>query len=91
MRDGRLVRASGSVDQPGVLAKLDPTDRRDRRQYHRGGTTSACSTDVPAKQADLDVMVETRNPAHVDQIVGLLKAQGFPTRIVSSRSIDPGS
>ena len=48
-------------------------------------------SDVPAKQADLDIMVETRNAAHVAQIVDLLEGQGFPTRILASRSDDPGS
>jgi len=91
IRDGRLVKLRVEIiDRPGVLAKIaeciGQTGGNIIEVHHQ-----RMFSDVPAKQADLDIMVETRNPAHVDQIVGLLKAQGFPTRIVSSRSIDPGS
>jgi len=44
--------------------------------------------DVPAKQADIDAIVETRNREHVEEIVGNLIASGFPTRVLSSRSDD---
>ncbi len=91
IRDGRLVKLRVEiVDRPGMLARISECIGR------TGGNIievhhQRMFSDVPAKQADLDIMVETRNPAHVDEIVSLLKAQGFPTRIVSSRSIDPGS
>ena len=91
IRDGRLVKLRVEiVDRPGMLARISECIGR------TGGNIievhhQRMFSDVPAKQADLDIMVETRNPAHVDEIVTLLKAQGLPTRIVSSRSIDPGS
>ncbi|MDJ0936502.1 MAG: threonine ammonia-lyase [Kiloniellales bacterium] len=91
IRDGRLVKLRVEiVDRPGMLGKISEcigqTGGNIIEVHHQ-----RMFSDVPAKQADLDIMVETRNPAHVDEIVSLLKAQGFPTRIVSSRSIDPGS
>ena len=91
VRDGRLVKLRVEIiDRPGVLAKIaeciGQTGGNIIEVHHQ-----RMFSDVPAKQADLDIMVETRNPEHVDQIVGLLKAQRFPTRIVSSRSIDGGS
>ncbi len=42
--------------------------------------------DVPAKQADVDAVIETRNPEHVREIVAALEAGGFPTRVLSARS-----
>ncbi len=91
IRDGRLVKLRVEiVDRPGMLARISECIGR------TGGNIievhhQRMFSDVPAKQADLDIMVETRNPAHVDEIVTLLEGQGLPTRIISSRSIDPGS
>ena len=91
VRDGRLVKLRVEIiDRPGMLGRISEcigqTGGNIIEVHHQ-----RMFSDVPAKQADLDIMVETRNPEHVDQIVGLLKAQGFPTRIVSSRSFDGGS
>ncbi len=91
IRDGRLVKLRVEiVDRPGMLARISECIGR------TGGNIievhhQRMFSDVPAKQADLDIMVETRNPAHVNEIVTLLEGQGLPTRIISSRSIDPGS
>ena len=91
IRDGRLVKLRVEIiDQPGVLAKIaeciGQTGGNIIEVHHQ-----RMFSDVPAKLADLDIMVETRNPEHVEQIVSLLKAQGFRTRIVSSRSINAES
>lgn len=38
---------------------------------------------VPVKRAELDVVVETRDRAHAEQIVARLRDSGFPTRLLS--------
>jgi threonine dehydratase len=78
------------VDQPGVLAQVA------HRIGEMGGNIievyhQRLFYDVPAKQADVDAIVETRNAEHVNEIVENLQAGGFPTRILSSRSGDPTS
>ena len=45
--------------------------------------------DVPAKEAEVDAVVETRNAAHVDEIVSHLRANGFRTQVLSARSAEP--
>ncbi len=89
VRDGRLVRLRVDiVDQPGVLAKLaqfigdcggNIMEVHHQRLFYN----------VPAKQAEIDVVVETRNADHVHEIVARLRAGGFPTRVLSARSDDP--
>jgi len=88
VRDGRMVRLRiGIVDRPGVLAKLSKligdTGGNIIEVYHQ-----RLFFDVPAKQADIDAVIETRNAAHVEEIVDSLKANGFPTRVLSARSDD---
>jgi threonine dehydratase len=89
VRDGRLVRLRVAiVDQPGVLARLAQSvgetggniiEVHHQRLFHN----------VPAKQAEIDVVVETRNADHVHEIVARLRAGGFPTRVLSDRSDEP--
>ena len=86
VRDGRLVRLRiGIVDRPGVLAKvahlIGETGGNIIEVYHQ-----RLFYDVPAKQADVDAIVETRNAAHVEEIIESLQAGGFPTRVLSARS-----
>ncbi len=91
VRDGRLVRLRiAIVDQPGVLAKVanfigktggNIIEVQHQRLFH----------DVPAKLADIDAVIETKNAAHVDEIVANLEQGGFPTRVLSTWSSDPTS
>ncbi len=88
VRDGRLVRLRVDiVDQPGVLAKLShfigQTGGNIIEVFHQ-----RLFYNVPAKQAEIDVIVETRNADHVHEIIQQLKAGGFPTRVLSARSDD---
>ena len=46
--------------------------------------------DVPVKLAEVDAVVETRNPAHVGEVVSALATAGFPTRLLSSTAIEGG-
>jgi len=86
IRDGRMVRLRiGIVDQPGVLARIasviGKTGGNIIEVYHQ-----RLFYDVPAKQADVDVVLETRNPEHIDEVIASLRADGFPTRTLSDRS-----
>ncbi len=86
VRDGRMVRLRiGIVDRPGVLAKvaqlIGETGGNIIEVYHQ-----RLFYDVPAKQADVDAVIETRNAGHVREIVTALEAGGFPTRVLSARS-----
>ncbi|MGP1253541.1 MAG: threonine ammonia-lyase [Kiloniellales bacterium] len=91
VRDGRLVRLRITiVDQPGQLARLSQVI---------GGTGAniievdhqRLFADVPAKRADIDVTLESRDAEHVEEIVASLDQSGFPARVLASRSADPRS
>jgi len=86
VRDGRMVRLRiGIVDQPGVLAKIADLIGRSSANiievYHQ-----RLFYDVPAKRADVDVVLETRNAEHVKEIIASLEEHGFPTRVLSAHS-----
>lgn len=86
VRDGRMVRLRiAIVDQPGTLARIADVIGRSSANiievYHQ-----RLFYDVPAKRADVDVVLETRNAEHVKEIIASLEASGFPTRALSSHS-----
>jgi threonine dehydratase len=88
VRDGRMVRLRiGIVDQPGVLARIADVIGRTGANiievYHQ-----RLFYDVPAKRADVDVVLETRNAEHVKEIIASLDQHGFPTRALSAHSTD---
>ena len=89
VRDGRIVRLRiDIIDRPGVLAQVA------KLIGERGGNIievyhQRLFYDVPAKEAEVDAVVETRNEAHVDEIVTHLRAGGFATRVLSARAADP--
>ena len=91
VRDGRMVRLRiDIIDRPGVLAKLTEVIGRTNGniievQHQR------LFYDVPVKQAEIDIIVETRNATHVQEIVDALKAAGFSSRVLSNRALDPNS
>ena len=41
---------------------------------------------MPAKRADIDVVLETRSSEHVNEIITSLEQTGFPTRVLSAHS-----
>ena len=43
---------------------------------------------MPVRNAEIDIIIETRNAEHVKEIVSELQASGFRTRVLSSRSMD---
>ena len=91
VRDGRMVRLRiDIIDRPGVLAKLTEVIGRTSGniievQHQR------LFYDVPVKQAEIDIIVETHNASHVQEIVDALKAAGFSSRVLSNRALDANS
>lgn len=90
VRTGRLVRLrAGITDQPGALARLT------RIVGDLGGNIveiyhQRLFYDVPVKLAEVDVVVETRNPAHVGRLIDALGNAGFPARLLSGTTQDDG-
>jgi threonine dehydratase len=82
VRDGRIVRLRLRItDAPGQLARVasiigkaagNIVEVQHQRLF--GG--------VVAKAADLDVTVETRDRHHMGELVSVLKADGFPVRVL---------
>jgi threonine dehydratase len=91
VRAGRLVRIRVEIsDAPGVLAKIagiigekggNIVEIYHQRLFH----------DVPVKLAEVDAVLETRNPTHVGEIIATLTEAGFPTRLLSSTALDAGT
>ena len=87
-RSGRLVRLRVEIsDMPGALAKVT------RIIAEQGGNIveiyhQRLFLDVPVKLAEVDVVVETRNRAHVNEIATALAAENLPARLLSSMALD---
>ena len=87
-RTGRLVRLRAEItDRPGVMAQLT------RIIGEHGGNIveiyhQRLFYDVPVKLAEVDIVVETRNAAHVSELVAALGAAGFLCRLLSSTTLD---
>lgn len=80
VREKRLtsVRIVGS-DQPGLLARVSTVIGEN------GGNIievahNRIALDVPAKGAEFDIMLETRDALHTQEIIDALTAAGFPPR-----------
>ncbi len=82
VREGRLVRLRiGLVDVPGVLARIagvigdaggNIVEVRHQRLFY----------DVPVKMAELEVVVETRDRTHIDDIIARLSASDFTAHVL---------
>ena len=88
VREGRLVRLRIKItDQPGVLAKVSGLIGKEGANiievYHQ-----RLFYDLPIKEADMDVVVETMDIKHVERLIAALNKAGFPTRLMGSRSAD---
>jgi len=85
VRDGRIARLRIEIpDRPGSLAQVtrligeagaDIVEIYHQRLFY----------DVPIRMAELDVVLETRDPGHVAQLVDRLIAAGFKSRVLSGR------
>jgi threonine dehydratase len=69
-------------DEPGHLARvateISGTGANIVEVYHQ-----RLFSDVPAKETELDVVVETRDENHIRQLIELLGERGFETRRLS--------
>jgi threonine dehydratase len=84
VRSGRLVRIRVDIsDQPGLLGKVanligasggNIVEVYHQRLFH----------DVPLKMAELDVVIETRDPQHVHAILSTLRDAGLPANLLSN-------
>lgn len=83
VREGRLVRLRVEIsDAPGALAEVAQLVGE-----HRGNIVEIYHQrlfqDVPIKLTKLDVVLETRDREHVEEIVKALRQAGFDTRHLS--------
>ncbi len=77
VREQRIVNIRVTIDdRPGVLAGISAIIGNSGANILEVAH-SRMFLDVAAKGAELDFMVETRGPAHVQEIVALLEADGF--------------
>ncbi len=86
VREGRVVTLRIEIsDTPGVLGKLallvgqsggNIIEIHHQRMFD----------DLPVKRADVDAVIETRNPEHYRDIIASLEKEGFPTRLLSNLS-----
>jgi threonine dehydratase len=83
-REHRIVNLRIQIDdRPGVLGRIatllgqlgaNILEVSHRRMF----------LDVPAKGAELEIMVETRDGPHADEIVSRIEAEGFSTRVLDA-------
>lgn len=83
-REHRIVNLRILIDdRPGVLGRIatllgqlgaNILEVSHRRMF----------LDVPAKGAELEIMVETRDGPHADEIVARIQAEGFSTRVLDA-------
>jgi threonine dehydratase len=83
-RDGRLSQLTiDLVDRPGQLAKvaslLGEAEANIVEVYHQ-----RVFSDLPAKGTLLEVVIETRDRAHLNETVGQLRSAGFVVEIRSN-------
>lgn len=84
VRQGRLIWLRVQVsDQPGALAKVanliaaadaNVVEINHQRLFH----------DIPVKMADIDLILETRDGAHVRELLDVLEAAGCQPRLLSA-------
>lgn len=80
--EGRIVRLRiGITDAPGILARVarllgdggaNIVEVHHQRLFH----------DVPVKMAEIDVVLETRDRPHVEQLIARMIEAGFPTELM---------
>ena len=83
-REGRLSQLTiDLVDRPGTLAKvanlLGEVGANIVEVYHQ-----RVFSDLPAKGALLEVVIETRDRAHLDETVGKLRTAGMEVEVKSN-------
>lgn len=87
-RDGRIARLRVEItDAPGMLARvanaIADAGGNVIEIYHQ-----RLFQDVPVTRADLDIVLETRNMAHLDEIIGRIQATGIGVRLLGNTAAD---
>lgn len=87
VREGRMVRLRVEItDAPGVLSKvaglIGDSGGNIIEVYHQ-----RLFYDVPVKQAEVDVVIETVDAGHVRKIMEKLEKAGFPVRLLGATSL----
>jgi threonine dehydratase len=88
VRAGKLVRVRVDIsDQPGLLGRvanlIGAAGGNIVEVYHQ-----RLFADVPVKRADLDAVIETRDAAHLGEIISYLQANGFAVRQLGNTAAD---
>ena len=84
VREGRLTALRVPInDRPGALAEITRIIG-DCAGNIIDVTHQRLFMDIPAKGAIVDFLIETRDAAHVEEIVARLKAENFTARILTS-------
>ena len=83
--DGRLIRIRiGISDEPGMLAKIAHSISSNHGNiievYHQ-----RLFYNVPAKLAKIDVVIETRDAEHANEILSSLKNYGFEVQLLDEK------
>ncbi len=77
LRDGRVINMRVEIaDRPGALAAVARIIA-DCQANILEVTHQRTFLDVPAKRADLDIVIETRDPEHVHRVVERLESEGY--------------
>ncbi len=84
LRDGRIARLRMEItDAPGMLARvagaIADAGGNIIEIYHQ-----RLFQDVPVTRADLDVVLETRNLAHLEEIVARIEEAGITVRLLGN-------
>jgi threonine dehydratase len=81
VRAGRLARIRvGARDTPGVLARITAVVAEAGANIDEVHHQRAFST-LSAQNVEVELVLQTRNPAHVDGVVAALQGAGFDARI----------
>ena len=82
VRESRIVslRVIGD-DRPGLLANVSAIIGQMGANIIEVAH-NRLALDVPAKGAEFDVMIETRDAQHTQEVMGALRERGYPPRVV---------
>lgn len=89
VREGRIAGLRVMIsDSPGTLARIATLIGEG------GGNILEVShqrlfLDVPVKNADLDLVIETRDADHLAEIVARIEAAGYPVRKLATTAVSP--
>ncbi len=83
-REGFLVRIRVEIeDRPGELAEIAELIGKSGANIVEV-VHQRLFSDIPLRQADVDITLETRDPAHVAELLGSLASSGFTARLLNN-------